>query len=151
MALSLIAIEQTKGTTNTMQKAKQLLDYLATYPDATFCFRASDMIMNVYSDASYLSKSDVQSQVCRHFCMGWSPKDRDPIKLNGACFILCAILRLIVAFAAEAKLGSLFLNCKEGMTFCLTLEELGHPQPKTPIHCNNATAVGIANNSVKKQ
>ena len=35
MALSSIAIEQTKGTTSTMEKAKQLLDYLATHPDAT--------------------------------------------------------------------------------------------------------------------
>jgi hypothetical protein len=35
MALSLINIEQSKGTANTMQKSKQLLDYLASYPDAT--------------------------------------------------------------------------------------------------------------------
>jgi hypothetical protein len=61
MALSSIAIEQSKGTTNTMQKAKQLLDYLATYPDATICFWASNMIMNIHSDASYLSKSNAQS------------------------------------------------------------------------------------------
>jgi hypothetical protein len=33
----------------------------------------------------------------------------------------------------------------------MTLEELGHPQPKTQIHCNNATAVGIANNTIKRQ
>jgi hypothetical protein len=85
------------------------------------------------------------------FFMGWSPKDEDPIKLNGAFFTLCAILCFVVAFAAEAKLGALFLNCKEGMIFCLTLEELGHPQPKTPIHCNNPTTVGIANNTVKQQ
>ena len=32
----------------------------------------------------------------------------------------------------------------------LTLAEMGHPQPPTPIHCNNATAVGIANETVKK-
>ena len=35
MALSSIAIKQSKGTTNTMEKAKQLLDCLATYPDTT--------------------------------------------------------------------------------------------------------------------
>jgi hypothetical protein len=35
MALSSIAIKQSKGMTNTMEKAKQLLDYPATYPDAT--------------------------------------------------------------------------------------------------------------------
>jgi hypothetical protein len=56
MALSSITIKQSKGTTNTMQKAKQFLIYLATYPDATIRFRASNIIMNVHSDASYLSK-----------------------------------------------------------------------------------------------
>ena len=37
------------------------------------------------------------------------------------------------------------------MIFRMTLEELGHPQPHTPVHCDNATAVGIANNTVKRQ
>ena len=151
MALSSIAIEQSKGTTNTMEKAKQLLDYLATNPDATIRFKASDMVMNVHSDASYLSESDARSRACGHFFMGWSPTDGDPIKLNGAFFTLCTILRFVVASAAEAELGALFLNCKEGMIFRLTLEELGHPQPRTHIHCDNATAVGIANNTVKRQ
>ena len=151
MALSSIAIEQSKGTTNTMEKAKQLLDYLASNPDATLRFKASDMVMNVHSDASYLSESDARSRACGHFFMGWSPTDGDPIKLNGAFFTLCTILRFVVASAAEAELGALFLNCKEGMIFRLTLEELGHPQPRTHIHCDNATAVGIANNTVKRQ
>jgi len=56
--------------------------------------------------------------------MGWSPKDGDPIKLNGAFFTLCTILRFVVASAAEAELGALFLNCKEGIIFGLALEEL---------------------------
>jgi hypothetical protein len=109
------------------------------------------MIMNVYSNTSYLSQADTRSRACRHFFMGLSPTDGNPIKLNGAFFTLCAILWFVVASAAEAELGTLFLNCKEGMIFRLTLEKLGHPQPKTPIHCNNATAVGIANNTVKCQ
>jgi hypothetical protein len=75
----------------------------------------------------------------------------DPIKLNGAFFTLCAILKFVVTSAAEAELSALVLNCKEGMIFCLTLEELGQPQPKTPIHCNNAIAIGIANNTIKRQ
>jgi hypothetical protein len=61
------------------------------------------------------------------------------------------ILRFVVSSAAEAKLGALFLNCKEGIIFQLTLEELGHPQPRKPVHCNNATTVSIANNTVKCQ
>jgi len=151
MALSSIAIKQSKCTTNTMEKAKQFLDYLAKYPDAIIRFPASDMIMNIHFDASNLSESGARSRACGNFFIGWTPKDGDPIKLNGAFFTFCAILRFVVASAAEAELGALFLNCKEGMIFHLTLEELGHPQPKTPIHCDNATAVGIANNTVKQQ
>ncbi len=83
--------------------------------------------------------------------MGWKAKDDNPIKLNGAFFTLCAILHFVVAFATNAKLGALFLNCKEGMIFQMTLKKLGHPQPKTQVYCNNATAVGMANNTVKKQ
>jgi hypothetical protein len=102
---------------NTMAKAKQLLDYLATHPDATIRFRASDMILNVHSHASYLSETKAHSHACGHFFMGWSPKDGDPIRLNGAFFTLCTILRFVVASAAEAELGTLFLNCKEGRYF----------------------------------
>jgi hypothetical protein len=69
MALSSITIKQSKGTSDTMAKIKQLLDYLATYPDATTRFRASDMIMNIHSNASYLSESDAQSWACGHFFM----------------------------------------------------------------------------------
>jgi hypothetical protein len=82
--------------------------------------------------------------------MGLTLTDCDPIKLNGAFFTLCAILRFVVASAAKAKLSALFLNCKEGMIFQMTIEELGHPQPKTPVHCEYATASSIANNTVKR-
>jgi len=117
MALSSIASEQTRGTTNTMAKAKHLLDYLATHPDATIWFRASDMVLNVHSDASYLSETKAHSRACGHFFMGWSPKVGDPIRLNGAFFTLCTILRFVVASAAEAELGALLLNCKERIIF----------------------------------
>jgi hypothetical protein len=151
MALSTIASEQSRGTESTMKKCKQLLNYLATHPDATVHFHASNMILNIHSDASYLSNANAHSQACGHFFMGWKPDATKPIKLNGAFFTLCLILCFIITFATEAKLGALFLNCKQATIFCLTLEEMGHPQPPIPINCNNSTAVGIANNTVKRQ
>ena len=129
MALSTITSEQSKGTQNTMMKTKQLMDYLATHPDATVRFHASDMILNVHSDASYLSKANAHSRACGHFFMGWKADPAKPIKLNGAFFTLCAILRFVVASATEAELGALFLNCKQAIIFQLTLEEMGHPHP----------------------
>ena len=41
-------------------------------------------------------------------------------------FIRCVHLRFVVASAAEAELGALFLNYQEGMIFKSTLEDLGH-------------------------
>jgi hypothetical protein len=28
---------------------------------------------------------------------------------------------------------------------------MGHPQAQTPVHCDNATAVGIVNNTINRQ
>ncbi len=109
------------------------------------------MVMNIHLDASYLTEPKARSRASGHFFMGWLPKDNKPIKLNGAFHTLCLILQFVVASAAEAELGALFLNCQEGMIFQLTLKELGHPQPKIPVHCDDATAVGITNNTINQQ
>ena len=74
-----------------------------------------------------------------------------PIAHNRATHVFCGINFFIVASAAEAELGALFLNCKEGKIIHLILEELGHNQPPTLMHCGNTKAAGIANNTVKKQ
>jgi len=143
MALSTIASEQTQGTELTLEKAYQVLYFLVTHPNAVVRFRASDMVMNIHSDASYLSEPKARSRACGRFFMGTLPKDGEPIKLNGAFHTLCSILRFVVASAAEAELGAHFLNCQEGMIFKATLEDLGHPQPKMLVHCDNTTTVGI--------
>ncbi len=150
MVLSSIASEQTKGTERTLEKAYQVIDYLALHPDAVVRFRASDMVLNIHLDASYLSEPKARSRACGHFFMGSVPRDGKPIKLNGAFHTLCLILRCVVASAAEAELGALFMNCQEGMIFKATLKDLGHPQPKIPVHCDNTTAVGITNNTIKQ-
>ena len=60
-------------------------------------------------------------------------------------------LKCVAASAAKAELGALFLNAQEAKIMALTLLEMGHPQPAIPIHCDNTTAVGIVNNTVKRQ
>jgi hypothetical protein len=47
MALSAIAVKQTKATTKMMGKCIQLLDYLASNSEAKVRFYASDIIMNM--------------------------------------------------------------------------------------------------------
>jgi hypothetical protein len=150
VSLSSIASEQSRATEMTENKCRQLLDYLATHPNPVIRFYASDMILNIHSDASYLSEPQAKSRVGGYFFLGSVPKNNQPIPLNGAIHVIATILKFVVASAAEAELGGLFVNCKEGKIIRLILEELGHPQPPTPVHCDNATAVGIANDTVKK-
>jgi hypothetical protein len=150
-ALSSIAVEQMNATDKTMARCTQLLDYLSHNANAKVRFYASDMILNIHSDASYLSEAKARSRACGHFFMGWMPKNGEPIRLNGSFHVSSTILQFVVASAAEAKLGALYHYCQMGIIFRPTLKEMGHPQPKTPVHCNNATAVGIANNSIKRQ
>jgi hypothetical protein len=61
MALSTIAIEQTKTNEKMMAKCTQLLDYLAFHANAKIWFYASDMIMNIHLDTSYLSEEKARS------------------------------------------------------------------------------------------
>jgi hypothetical protein len=151
MALSAIAVEQTKAMAKTMGQCIQLLNYLVSNSEAKVRYYTSDMIMNIHSDASYLSETKARSRACGHFFTGWMPKTGEPIKINGAFYVNATILKFVVVSAAEAELGTLFHNCQDGIIFRQTLSDMGHPQPKTPVHCNNATAVGIANNTIKRQ
>ena len=68
-ALSAIVSEQTTATEATMAMGRiiHLLDYLATHPDGVIMFRASDMILNVHSDASYLSEKKAKSRMEGYF------------------------------------------------------------------------------------
>jgi hypothetical protein len=49
---------------------------------------------------------------------------------------------------AEAKLGTLFINAKAAVSMQQTLEELGHPQPRTPILTDNSTALALLTNKI---
>ena len=150
MSLSAIASRQANPTHDTMKKTLQFLDYVATHPDAKIQFRASDMCLNIHSDASYLSEPRARSRIAGVHFLGSIPEDHKPIIINGFVHVVSNILKCVVASAAEAELGGLFHNCKEATVLRLTLEELGHPQPPTPVHCDNTTATGIANDTVKK-
>ena len=134
-----------------MERVNHFLIYMATHPDARIRYYASDMVLNVHSDASYLTAAGARSCAGGHFFLGSLPKDGSPIRLNGAILALSTILRCVAASASEAELGALFLNAQEAKIMRLTLEEMGHPQPPIPIHCDNTTTVGIVRNTIKRQ
>jgi hypothetical protein len=59
--LSSLTTAQAKPTVHTVFLIKWLLDYVATNPDAILTYKKSDMVLAIYSDASYLSKPAAKS------------------------------------------------------------------------------------------
>ena len=63
IALNEISTSQSALTQETMKTCDQLLDYAATYPNATIRYHASDMILITDSDAAYLVLPRSRSRV----------------------------------------------------------------------------------------
>jgi hypothetical protein len=62
---------------------------------------------------------------------------------NGPLLTLSTIIKMIYSSATEAEIAALFLNAKEGVNIRNILQEMGHPQPATPMQTDNTTAHGI--------
>jgi hypothetical protein len=70
VTLSDLASEQSAATEATMEAVVQFLNYAATHPDAVLCYQASDMILKVHSDSSYLNLPKARSRAGGHFYLG---------------------------------------------------------------------------------
>eukprot|EP00804_Cyclotella_cryptica_P009055 CCRYP_003152-RA/>CCRYP_003152-RA protein AED:0.40 eAED:0.39 QI:0/0/0/1/0/0/2/0/398 len=135
-ALGSLATQQSAPTQNTMSKIHQFLDYAMTHPDAMITYRASNMILAKQKHAAgqgtfFLSEDD--------------PSPRN----NGAILTLAQIIKPVMSSAAEAELGALYINARETIPQRHLLNELGHPQPPTPIQIDNSTALGVVTNIIQ--
>jgi hypothetical protein len=156
VAIGTIATQQASATKQTMKAVVQLLNYCATHPDAVVRYSASDMVLHIESDASYLSAAKARSRSAGYHFLSDRPSNPPdptaaPPKANGAINVHCTVMREVLASAAEAELAALFHNGREACPLRTTLEELGHAQPATPIQTDNSTAAGIANDTVKQK
>jgi hypothetical protein len=113
-AVSAIASEQSEVTKRNTEKAIQLLDYLVTHPSAKGRFHTQSIILNIHSNASYLSEPRAKSKLAGYFFSGNTPRKDENIQMNSNIFISCDSLRIVACSAAEAELDTLFLTIKEG-------------------------------------
>jgi hypothetical protein len=95
------------------------------------------MILHIQSDASYLSVSNARSP----------QQDR----LNGSILNVASVIKNVVASAAESEVGACFYNAQSGAPLRVTLTEVGHIQPPTPLRTDNSTAFGILNETIKQK
>jgi hypothetical protein len=129
-----------------MQQTLQLLNYLAMREDAVLSYHASNMVLAVHSNTSYLSKPKAQSRAGGHFFL--SSNTTVPPN-NGAILNTAHIIKNVTSSATEAELAGLYIMARKAVYIRIILAELGHIQPPTPLQTDNAMADGVINGKVQ--
>ena len=96
----------------------------------------------------YLSESKSRSRVGGIFYLSsklpqhnQAPDCNHPF--NAPFHVVAKILKMITSSAMENEVDATFYNAKEALPFRVTLAEMGHPQPPTPMEVDNETAIGF--------
>jgi hypothetical protein len=147
--VSKIASMQSKATEAAEALAERLLQHVASYPNATVVYHASDMILKVHSDASYLSETAARSRAGGAHFLG--NRDDSTLPINGLVECISVIIPSVCASACESEYASLYINGVTAETLRTTLEDLGYPQDDTEIVCDNECATGISNGTCKQR
>ena len=92
MPLNSISTEQTKATEKVQASSDQLLDYLTTYPDATIHYHASDMILHIHLDASYLSVSKPRRHIGGKSYCGYKLPQEDNLNSLSSMYLPSSIM-----------------------------------------------------------
>ena len=129
----------------------KLLNYFASSSKAEIQYIAIGIQLAIHSDASCLSVAQARSRASGvHFLTKGKPYPENPEDFvpttNGTLLVVCKIMRNIMASAAEAEYGTIFINAQTAVPIRTTLSEMGWPQGPTAIQVNNSTKVGIVNN-----
>ena len=134
----------------------KLLNYASTHTNATLRYVSSDMILHIYSDASYRSEPKLRRRFGGLFTLTSRTNDttKPPIVTptpNGATDTVSNIMRNVMLSITEAEAVRLFHNTKDGVMIRITLAKMGHLQLATPIQTDSSNATGTTNGNVKQR
>jgi hypothetical protein len=149
-ALSALASQQAHPTELTAKRVVKYLNYMATHQNATIRYHRSDMILKNHTDSSYLNEPDARSRQGAHFYLG-NDTTIKPEVFNGPVLNTSDVEKNVMASAAEAEICGTFKSMQTGLPLRTTLEEMGYPQPTTPIQLDNSMAAAFANESIKQR
>jgi hypothetical protein len=103
MPINVLTSEQSGSTSVTADKVIKLLNYCNTHPETKIRYHASDMILHIHSDASYLSEREAKSRAGGFLYMGISTNTEKKLT-NGAMLIISTVLKHVISSAAEAEI-----------------------------------------------
>ena len=112
------------------------------------------MILHIARDGSYFSGSKSRSRVGGIFYLSsklpqhnQAPDCNHPF--NAPFNVVAKILKMITSSSMETEVAATFYNAKEVLPFRVTVAEMGHPQPPTPMEMDNETAIGFLKSTMK--
>ena len=104
---------QAKLTTTTKQLCNHNLDYCAGYQNVGLCYNATNMILHVDWDASFLVTSEAKSTNAGYFLLQNCTSSLETIKPNALILVKCGTLKHVVTSAAECETEGFFMMQKE--------------------------------------
>ena len=107
------------------------------------------MVLHLASDASYLSAPRARSRAAGYHYLSNGDTTNPP--WNAPVHVLVKIMKNVMSSAAEAEVGSAFMNAQDACPTRTALIEMGHPQPATPLETDNKCAEGILTGTVKQK
>ena len=110
------------------------------------------MCFYAHINASYVLTPKAHSHAAGHFFFGDKPIQRTPPAdkaLNGPIHVVFKIIKNILGSAAEAEIGTCYINARELLPIRVCAEEMGHLKVPTPLQVDNTTSLGFANKTIK--
>jgi hypothetical protein len=103
------------------------------------------MVLRSLSDASYLSRPRAGSVAGGHNFLGDTDDDAP---LNHPISAHSTRILVVCSFVAETEYAGLFAAARIATNERQILTDMGHPQPPTPLYCDNEVAIGLATDTI---
>ena len=95
-------IATSKDTQATLMAVKYFLNYAACNPNASIIYRASDMQLNIESDAAYLICSQARSRAGGYHYLS----SKGGTTFNGPITVIAKVIKNVMSSATVAEVGA---------------------------------------------
>ena len=144
-ATSFLSSFQSAPTLNSLKHMERLLQYASANPNGCRIYKPSDMVLRIYSDASFNSRPKSGSTAGSFHYLG---SLHDTVFSNAPISCHTTLIPIICASAMESEYAGIFAAAKIACHERHILECLGYPQPPTPLACDNECAVNLSNRHI---
>ena len=103
------------------------------------------MVLAGCSDAAYLNVRKYLSCAGAHIMLS---EDTPAPNSNAPFLAVAQIIKFVMSSSTKSKMSCLFIRAKAMVQIRQTLIEIGWPQTKSLIYCDNSTTVGVANETI---